>query len=832
MLGLKNDSTVKVLLAGNNPNIFFYTSRFQLRKNVELYHVSDSKSSTYEIETQSNGNQHIEIDNHFTSISNLHEALTSSGEEKDFKLDVIILSANSLKDLSSLPAQLKPLLTNKTKIVIESTGFIQLESFLKNAKELNGLNIFSIMTDYDIRQVGNNHFKQFNTKDEIERHIYIGCKTTNGAVTKKKKGLSLKDHSKYPSDMTKNLNSLESLLKDTFPEDTISNCHKSYSDFLSTQWNLAMFKICLDPLLIIFEETDSKKLVEQVLAKPLISGIITELITISKNMSVKLDPNMENENNIISSWLKEYNSDKIPSLLYNFIQRTAELNLDLLILQPILLADDFNIKTPYLEFLYTIMCQIEKLNNDTSEWFVRAEKLQSFKQQLTAITKSRDQFSDNCKQLTTDIEQNQKTISELRNNDEYLKNQLMIKSTEINRLKGEYEIILQEKNREIENMKSAGANATVVNSTNKRTINSPVGDYGDDDFKSLHEDSNMDLEGVTSAVANSSLMDGDKSLSMREQALLTRERELQERQDALEKRLASQQKSPQFQSPLQYPTQLQASPALYHNNNTFPVQPPMQNLPQIRTMTPPERSAPVFGPHNGSRSGNNTPTMTVDKFVDPISSGNMDMNSSYDSPEFRQHPIVRTNRKNRMNRNTTLGNASSTSLGSFVNQMPNNNYVGDRSFSGGSSIMNTSGNSLNMMRAKNNGLDMPRPTKLHNFTGSPDLSTPTKPAAPTVLNNTSANNDTSMDEDVAIRKPVMQFGLGIHSQTELATPLDKTTIPTNMEPTPYNGSQNVSKDNLDDNENDEANTSKDSSKKKSKLKFGLFGKKKDKKDKK
>ena len=831
MLGLKNDSTFKVLLAGNNPNIFFYTSRFQQGKNIELYHVSDSKSSTYEIETQLNGNQQIEIDNHFTSIANLYEAITSSGEEKDFKLDVIILSANSLKDLSSLPAQLKPLLTNKTKIVIESTGFIQLESFLKNTKELNGLNVFSIMTDYDIRQVANNHFKQFNTKDETDRHIYIGGKTASAAVTKKKKSLSLKDSSKYSSDMTKALSSLESLLKDTFPQDTISNCNKSYSEFLSTQWNLAMFKICLDPLLIIFEETDSKKLVEQVLAKPLISGIITELITISKNMSVKLDPNMENENKIISSWLKEYNGDKIPSLLYNFIQRTAELNLDLLILQPILLADDFNIKTPYLEFLYTVMCQTEKLNNDKSEWFVRAEKLQSFKQQLTTMTKSRDQYSDNCKQLTVDMEQNQRIINELRNNDDYLKNQLMIKSSEINKLKGEYEIILQEKNRELENLKSADANVAVVNDTNTRTINSPVGDYGEDDFKSLHEDSNTALEGDTSAMANSSLVDNDKPLSMREQALLTRERELQERQDAFDRRLASQQKSPQFQSPLQYPTQLQASPALYHNN-AYPVQPPMQNLPQIRTMTPPERSAPVFSPHNGSKSGNNTPTMTVDKFVDPISSGNLEMNSSYESPEFRQHPIVRTNRKNRMNRNTTLGNASSTSLGSFVNQIPNNNYVGDRSFSGSSSIMNTSGNSLNMMRAKNNGLDMPRPTKLHNYTGSPDLSTPTKPAAPTALNDASANNNTSIDENTAIRKPVMQFGLGIHSQTELVTPLDKTTIPTNMEPTPYNGSQNVSKDNLENNDNDEVNTSKDSSKKKSKLKFGLFGKKKDKKYKK
>ncbi|CAB4255050.1 similar to Saccharomyces cerevisiae YDR251W PAM1 Essential protein of unknown function [Maudiozyma barnettii] len=841
VLGIKKDSTTKVLLVGNNPNILFYTSRFQQGKSIELYHVSDSKSNIYDIETETYGNKHLVIDNHFTSIAHLTEALGETDETKELKLDLIILSAKSLKDLSSMPEQLKPLFSKKTKIVIESSGFIQLESFLRNAKEVTGLDVFAIATNYDIRQVANNHIKEFKNNDNNKNNIYIGGKTTNVSTTKKKNPLSLKDPSKYPSDVMKSLNSLETLLQELFPSDTISNCHKSYTDFLSMQWNMAIPKICLDSLLIIFEETDSKKLVEEVLAKPLISGIITELITISKNMNVKLDPNMENENKLISTWLKEYKSEKIPSLLYTFIQRTSELNLDLLILQPILLADDFNIKTPYLEFLYTTMSQLEKLNNDSSEWFVRAEKVQSYKQQLVTMTKSRDQYSNDFKNLTLDLEKNNNNLNELKGNEMYLKNQLSIRETEIHKLKDEYEIILQEKNREIENLKHSLRN-TSTNNGNSRVINSPItdqfvdhdddNDHNDDndEFKSIHETSDLAMEGDSSALANSSTMDADRSLTTREQILLQREKELQERQDAFDRRLVSQQRSPQFQSPLQYPTQLQASPALYHNNNTaFSAQPPMHNLPHIRTMTPPDKSVPVFSPYGNNKSGGNTPTMTVDKFVDPISSGNLEMNSSFESPDMRSHPIVRTNRKNRMNRNTTLGNASSTSLGAVMNQMPNNGYMPDRSFSGNSTTMNTSGTSLNMMKSKNNnGIDMPRPTKLHNFTGSPDLYTPTKPNKPEMFKDSSANTTTISSDEVIIKKPVMQFGLGIHSQTELVTPLDKTTIPTNMEPTPFNGSHNVSKEDVsNDIEEAEANTSKDSTKKK-KLKFGLFGKKKNK----
>ncbi|WP_280641351.1 hypothetical protein, partial [Streptomyces afghaniensis] len=74
----------------------------------------------------------------------------------------------------------------------------------------------------------------------------------------------------------------------------INVCNNSFNEFQSIQWNLALAKICLDPLLIIFEETNTEKLTNQILAKPLISGIITEIITIIKSTNIKLNSDFDN----------------------------------------------------------------------------------------------------------------------------------------------------------------------------------------------------------------------------------------------------------------------------------------------------------------------------------------------------------------------------------------------------------------------------------------------------------------------------------------------------------------------------------------------------------
>lgn len=69
-------------------------------------------------------------------------------------------------------------------------------------------------------------------------------------------------------------------------------------------------------------------------------------------------------------------------MVYHFIHQTTPLNIDILLLQTILLADDFGIKTPYLEFLYSVLSQFERLNSGKSKWFIRSDEKTQILQSL------------------------------------------------------------------------------------------------------------------------------------------------------------------------------------------------------------------------------------------------------------------------------------------------------------------------------------------------------------------------------------------------------------------------------------------------------------------
>lgn len=364
-------SLLRVLVVGENSNILLYASRFRLAKSVELFHVSESKSNKFEVETAAYGRDEFELENHFTSVGHLEEAMRETGEP-GIIFDLIILSGTSLQELSSLATQLNPMININSKIFLESSGYVQLEHFVKMSMDLPQLSIFSILTDYDLREVSANQYKEFGIPGG-PRSIYLG---DSSPISSKKSNSSVgsSNQSKYPKQVGTLLSTFQKLFEKLFPQERIDLCNGSQSEFLSTMWTIAIPKICFDPLLIFLEETEPQKLSHQVLAKPLISGLVTEVITILKSMGGKLPSNLESESELLAHWQSIYaNSNEMPGMVYNFVNRNFPSNIDMLLLQPILLADDYYIKTPYLEFLYSLMCQYQKLNEGNSKWFVRRE---------------------------------------------------------------------------------------------------------------------------------------------------------------------------------------------------------------------------------------------------------------------------------------------------------------------------------------------------------------------------------------------------------------------------------------------------------------------------
>ncbi|CEP61970.1 uncharacterized protein LALA0_S04e04786g [Lachancea lanzarotensis] len=366
-------SSLRVLAVGENTNVLLYAWRIQQSKSVSLTYLSSLKSADFSVDTAQYGSDKFRFEQHFQNV----EELLSSGEGNSRVFDLVILSAPSLQEMSSLAAKLNPVLNLNTKILVESSGFVHLEPFVKMSIEFGQLKVFSVMCDFDLRQISSSHFAQAS-------HQLAPCNIFLGEA-------AVKGGAKYSSDNVALLETFKRLFVKLFPQDQVHVCNFSYAEFLSQQWKLALPRICFDPLYILLENSRPEELNEQILAKPLISGLVTEIITVTKTMGAKLPAGFDNEKDLLQQWLKTTNNE-LPQLAYHFLQKTAPLNIDLLLLQPILLADDYGIKTPYLEFLYSMMCQYQKINDGSSKLFARASTQSKFIEELRKLEIEHDRL--------------------------------------------------------------------------------------------------------------------------------------------------------------------------------------------------------------------------------------------------------------------------------------------------------------------------------------------------------------------------------------------------------------------------------------------------------
>lgn len=347
-----------VLIVGSNPNVSFYAWRLYQVKAVELTIVDSQFDKTRPIIWKSTllG----------ASQYSPHEAYSSIQELPSHKrYDVVILNCNSLQDFQTTCSGLGKIIHDKSIILVESTGYINLEPFVTASfpkATASSLLVMSIMNESDVRKTSRNTLvHQVRNKDS---RIYFG--TTTGGSSKLTSHPSYQKMYKLLQYVQENSNGAISLLKSSNPK-----------EFMTYQWKLALPRIVFDPVLILFEIEYPDLLKNQILSKPLITGLINELFKLIKKMDCKLVKGFENEANLLDSWSKYYPSIKTndhyvnsPKLFYNFYHK-LDLELDLLLLQPILLGDDNGIRTPYLENLYSIMCQYNKINHKSSIFFKR-----------------------------------------------------------------------------------------------------------------------------------------------------------------------------------------------------------------------------------------------------------------------------------------------------------------------------------------------------------------------------------------------------------------------------------------------------------------------------
>ncbi|RLV93422.1 Styryl dye vacuolar localization protein 3 [Spathaspora sp. JA1] len=394
-------SNVQVITIGSNPNVAFYAWRLFQTKSVEITIVNSELNKNSPISWKSSsfgGNSQYTPHNIYSNISQV-----SSN-----KYDIVILSCSSLQDFQNLSNEIKPILEPDSIILIESTGYINLEPFFTTKNP-----VMSIMNESDVRRIsGNNYIHQVRNKDT---RIYFG--SSNGSKTSLTSNINY--HRIYKLLQTIQEDSKNgdiSLLKSLTP-----------NEFMTYQWKLALPRIIFSPLMIIFEIEFPQDLANQILSKPLITGLINELFKLIKKMNCKLVKGFENELNLLKSWCENHpkssneNFKDSPTLVYNYYKH-FDLELDLLLLQPILLSDDNKLKSPYLENLYSIMSQYNKINSNDSIYFVR---------------RSDENYSNQCQSLDEDLKQRTFKLDQL---------ETTIKDLESAKLNLSNEIFKQENN--------------------------------------------------------------------------------------------------------------------------------------------------------------------------------------------------------------------------------------------------------------------------------------------------------------------------------------------------------------------------------------------------
>ncbi|KAA8903703.1 hypothetical protein DIURU_002214 [Diutina rugosa] len=276
------------------------------------------------------------------------------------QFDVVVLAASSLQDFQGKCEQLAPLVKDDSLVIIESTGYINLEPFVQlSLPKTKRVTVLSIMNEADVRNVGPNEYT--HTHRNSDPRVYLG------STQQQPRAAQIKESAPFLS------------VCRVFSETPKTAFLTSFQpkEFMTYQWKLALPRIVFNPLSVIFEVPFPSELSQQILCKPLISGIINELFKIIKKMECKLVKGFENEANLLKSWSAAFpvtkdNADfrNSPNLFYNFYHQ-QQLELDLLLLQPILLADDHGIKSPYLENMYSTLCQYDKINDGESILFDR-----------------------------------------------------------------------------------------------------------------------------------------------------------------------------------------------------------------------------------------------------------------------------------------------------------------------------------------------------------------------------------------------------------------------------------------------------------------------------
>lgn len=333
--------------------------------------------------------------------------------------DYILFSPTSLKNASSFHKSIASsslVIPNSTIILVDSTSYVGLHSLISERFPENP--VCAISTQAKLRLA-----PPSGPDALFLLHSGESTKTTISPLPQRFAYLQEK------------LNSLVLSLQEA-GVDAIVN--ESYNKL---QWLDVIPILAFQPLSIILEAPTPQSLINNVLSKPLFSGMVAELMALAKQhsdckfssdyLSLATSEFMESfsgtggsaANGNSSSFAISYsppssssssssltfsNANPLysdaPTLFYNYYH-SLPIYADLLLLQPILLADEYGIRTPYLESTFAFLSQLVNYNNPSishSSIFLERKLSNAKRSSLSTATAAEFDASDNQKRKDLD----------------------------------------------------------------------------------------------------------------------------------------------------------------------------------------------------------------------------------------------------------------------------------------------------------------------------------------------------------------------------------------------------------------------------------------------
>lgn len=229
----------------------------------------------------------------------------------------------------------------------------------------------SILCDADIKLIGKSQFQIFNESD-ISVSIGFSCFPLPRYAHEEKITDSIKKTNKYLMSTDTELDEIMNKIG-LKPIKFLNIKENNTQSFCSYLWLNCINLIAFDVLSIVFEDLEFTKILKKEETSHIFDNIIDELITIALKAGApdlfNLIKDKDNPGPSLAHCYKEKISKNKPrdplylnhsNVIYCFVHQ-IKLPLSFLILQPLLLAEAIDVKTPSLQFIYAIYSRIEKI---------------------------------------------------------------------------------------------------------------------------------------------------------------------------------------------------------------------------------------------------------------------------------------------------------------------------------------------------------------------------------------------------------------------------------------------------------------------------------------